>query len=220
MPLALICSPVALEEQLERTVLCRHDLERCIARTAADALLTMRTARPDLVVVDSDLPDVQALLAGLRADPTIARVPVALLAREGLGRGGAPLLDAGVNEVLTPPPGPHWDEPLLRIMPLRVRRNARYPLDVDVEVERDGSLLRVKALNLSGNGLLVRTADHFRLGENLVVSFLLPGSTERVAGHAWVVRQAAAHEYGIEFLYLEHDGLDRVRHFVATWTED
>lgn len=83
---------------------------RChIVSDAGSAVAALNGARPDLIMLDPDLPGVdgRALLQRLRADPTTADVPVVMLART------------------------HAEEQRLRAEELPVQGYARKPVDFD-----------------------------------------------------------------------------------------
>lgn len=69
------------------------------------ALETVRRLTPDLVVLDVMLPGTSGVdvLAGLRADPGLARTPVLLLTARGLGRDRAAAEAAGADRFMTKP---------------------------------------------------------------------------------------------------------------------
>ena len=67
MPLALILSLDSLERELGETVLWRRNVERRLARTLDDALRYAATERPDIIVVDHELPGAAAVVAAAAA---------------------------------------------------------------------------------------------------------------------------------------------------------
>jgi two-component system, cell cycle response regulator len=76
-----------------------------MAATGAEVMEALRRDRPDLLIADERLPDVDgvALLRQVRADPDLARLPVILLTEtcDDLGRIAA--LEAGADEFLGKP---------------------------------------------------------------------------------------------------------------------
>jgi CheY-like chemotaxis protein/anti-sigma regulatory factor (Ser/Thr protein kinase) len=104
------------------TLLCIEDnpssltlLEQILERRPAVKLLTATRGdegaelaarhRPDLVVLDLDLPDVggEQVLAALQADPLTADVPVVILTANAHARQRTRLLEAGARAYLTKP---------------------------------------------------------------------------------------------------------------------
>ncbi|MGH9247272.1 MAG: response regulator transcription factor [Acidimicrobiales bacterium] len=84
------------------------DMEGFVVRTATDgqeALDSVRTDRPDAVVVDIMMPVLSGLdfLAGLRGDPAIADVPVLLLSAKAQASDIRTGLAAGADDYVTKP---------------------------------------------------------------------------------------------------------------------
>jgi DNA-binding response OmpR family regulator len=213
MAVALLCAQRALETDLGHTMLWRHDLERHHCDHAGPALALARTLQPDLVLVDSALEHATQLVWALRNDPSTSKLPVAVLTRETLDE--LSFLDAGAIEVLKLPATPEWDERLLRLIRMPVRKQARFDIAVEVEAnDTTGRAVRVRGVNLSATGMLLESNVPMRIGDQFRLNFRLPGSAAPVTGTAWVVREAGPARFGVEFLYLEADGLERVRHLV------
>ena len=74
MAAALICSQEDLQPELGHTVLWRTGIERHVATRLEDARTMAVAVRPDIVVVDRDLPGSYELIVALREDPSLRRV--------------------------------------------------------------------------------------------------------------------------------------------------
>jgi len=98
--------------RLLRTTLGAHDYRTLEAATGAEALSAMRHHRPDLVLLDLGLPDIdgQALIAKMRA---LGPVPIVVLSSRGDEAAKVAALDAGADDYVTKPFGA--DELLARI---------------------------------------------------------------------------------------------------------
>src|SRR5574341_2122964 len=98
MPLALVCSEADLDADLSRTLLWRDGIERHEAAGFEQARLMALAARPDLVLVDRDLPRAAALVGALRQDETTRAASIAVLARGEFDTVlELELLEAGAN---------------------------------------------------------------------------------------------------------------------------
>src|SRR5882762_1595241 len=160
MAAALICSQADLQPELGHTVLWRAGIERHVARRLEEARTMAVAARPDVVVIDRDLPRAYELVAALREDPGTRRVSIAIVARGDLDPAELALLDAGANAILRLPPGPDLDERLVRLLDVPVRREARLRVELGVDTLGTGVGERVPAhaVNLSRSGILIETA--------------------------------------------------------------
>ncbi len=216
MPCALLCSHRSLEGDLGQTLVWRADFERHVAPTSHKALGLARRLAVDILLVDSDMPLAVDLVRTLRADPTTSSLSILVVSRAA-GAAEREFLDAGATEILRLPTDASWDETLLRLLPVTHRREVRHAVSVEVQAATGIPPARATSVNVSARGMLLDCPVPLRTGEQLRVTFRLPGMSKPLAGTAVVVRQAGERQWGLEFLYLDEDGLERLRRFVDTW---
>lgn len=216
MAVALLCSQADLQADLQGTVLWRTEFERHIARRLEDAQLLALTEKPDLVVVDRELPRAVDLVRSLREDPLTRQASIAIVSHGDFDPREVELLEAGANAVLRLPAGPEWDERLMRLVQVPTRAELRCAMEFDVEatVRAGAEPIRGLVLNLSLTGLLLESPVALGMGEDLDLRFRLPGAGPEVIGCGRVVRVGSGGRYGIEFYGLEGEGGDHVRRFV------
>ena len=154
---AVVVSAADLSRELRGTVLYRSNVERCPAKGLSEVRQLALAGRLDVVVVDSALPGAAALVAALRQDPATRPVAIVALGRSEFGFGHLDLLEAGANAILPLPPGADWDDRLIRLVHVPVRKSTRLPVDLAIEGGMRGGLrFPGRALNLSVNGVLHR----------------------------------------------------------------
>ena len=216
MAAALICSQTDLQPELGHTVLWRTGIERHVALRLEDARTMAVAARPDIVVIDRDLPRADELIAALREDPGTRRVSIAIVARGDLDPAELALLQAGANAILRMPPGPDWDERLVRLLDIPARRDARLPVELGVDTLGTGVGERVpaQAVNLSRSGILIETAVELGVGDELELEFSLEG--EDVLARGRVVRHGAPRLFGVQFAALPEYAAVRIQRFVGS----
>jgi two-component system, cell cycle response regulator DivK len=75
------------------------------ATRGEEAVQTARASRPDIVLMDIQLPDLDGVqvLRRLRAEATTATIPVVALTAFAMGGDGRRLLDAGFDDYVTKP---------------------------------------------------------------------------------------------------------------------
>jgi CheY-like chemotaxis protein len=216
MAAALICSQVDLQPDLGQTILWRTGIERHVVRRFEDARTMALAARPDLVVVDRDLPKADQLIASLREDPSTRCVSIAIVARGDLDPAEVALLEAGANAILRLPPGPDWDDRLLRLLDVAARRDVRLPVEFGVDTLGTGVGERVpaQAVNLSRSGILIETSAELGVGDELELEFSLEG--EALLAHGRVVRHGAPRFFGVQFAPLPDYAMVRIERFVGS----
>jgi two-component system, OmpR family, KDP operon response regulator KdpE len=98
--------------RLLRTTLGAHEYRTLEAATGAEALSTMRHYKPDLILLDLGLPDIdgQELIGEIRAK---GAVPIVVLSSRGEEGAKVKALDSGADDYVTKPFGA--DELLARI---------------------------------------------------------------------------------------------------------
>jgi CheY-like chemotaxis protein len=218
---AVVVSVADLSRDLSGTLLYRSNVERLAAAGYADVRRLAQEGRPDVVVVDSALPGAAALVASLRQDPCTRPVAIVALARSEFSFGHLDLLDAGANAILPLPPGADWDDRLMRLVHVPVRKATRLPVDIAVEGGMRGGLrFSGRALNLSVNGVLLECGQALDVGDDLRLLFQLPAGHGAVTATGTVVRLRPPQHYGIEITSVEGDGRVRIKRYVESSLPD
>lgn len=90
--------------RLLRSILTAHEHRALEAATGAEALSALRHHRPDLVLLDLGLPDIdgQALIGQIRA---LSPVPIVVLSSRGDEAAKVAALDSGADDYVTKPFG-------------------------------------------------------------------------------------------------------------------
>lgn len=216
MPSVLICAPDPLTDELHRSLLWREGIERYLANRFEDALAMAVAARPNLVVVDRDLPRALRLVEDLRKEPSTRGLSIVVLARGDLDPDELRFIEAGANAILRLPAGPEWDERLSRLLQVPRRRAVRMPVRLEFEgrSERPVETVWGAVLDVSLTGMRVECRAELGIGADLDFSFRLARGSEPIVGCGRVVRRASTGGYGVEFYGLEGDGKERIRRFV------
>lgn len=214
---AALASPSDLASELGGTVLFRRNVERVQVSRAEEVRRLADEGRLDVVVVDSTLPGAAGLVAALRQDPVTRPTAIVALGRSEFGLDHVDLLEAGANAILPLPPGHDWDDRLVRLIHVPVRRATRFPVDMALDGGlRSGVAFAGRALNLSVHGLLLECPEPLHVGEDLRFSFELPGEGGGVRGTGTVVRAESARRFGVELTHVDGDGRVRIKRYVES----
>lgn len=220
MPVVLLCTQAELEKDLGHTLLWREGVERHVAGRLEDACMMAVAAKPDVVVVDRELPRSDKLVAALRQDPSTRGLSIVVAARGDFDPAEVELLEAGANAILRLPAGPEWDERLPRLMDVPTRREARFTVHFGVdEVVGTGDPEPALAINLSMSGMLLESPIPLAVGDEIQLRFQIPESESTVATPARVVRVAAPGQYGVEFRGVDKGASGQLRAFVDAASE-
>ena len=218
---AAIAAPTDLARELGGTVLFRSNVERVLVSGVEEIRRLADEGQLDVVVVDSALSGAAGLVAALRQEPVTRSTAIVALGRWELGFDHLDLLEAGANAILPLPPGHDWDDRLVRLVHVPVRRATRFPVDIAIEGGLESGLsFTGRALNLSVHGLLLECAHCLHVGEDLRFCFAIPGGEGIVCGTGTVVRAAAPDRFGVELTHVEGDGRVRIKRYVDSGPSD
>jgi CheY-like chemotaxis protein len=218
---AVLVAPSDLVRELGGTVLFRSNVERVRAAGAEEVRRLADEGRLDVVVVDTATPGAAALVAALRQDPLTRPTAIVALGRSEFGFDHLELLQAGANAILPLPPGHDWDDRLMRLIHVPVRKATRLPVDLAIEGGlRSGLSFTGRVVNLSVHGLLLECRHALQVGEDLRLDFELPGGHGLVRGTGTVVRMASANRFGVELTHVEGDGRVRIKRYVESGGPD
>ncbi len=203
---------------LEATFLSRAECRLLTASTGLEALRVARAEKPDLIVLDIEMPEMNGIQACriLKSDAVTASVPVIVLTSMQLEDEAR---RAGANHFLRKP----IDEPTFlaevkRFLPIVERAETRVGVDIPVTLWRDGEAFEARLVNLSRTGFYVETGRHHPIGDRLEVSFSLPADPtgKPVTGEALVVRHGEdPRGFGCRFRQVSAD----TRLVVEDWVE-
>lgn len=218
MPAVLVVSSKIVDGELSQTVLFRHGVERYRARAFEEAATMALAARPELVLVDRDMPRCEDLVTRLRGDAATRALSIAIVSRGELEVYEVGLMESGANAILRLPASADWDKRLVKLMSVALRRDARFSVHLQVEDPlRDRGDAVGLARNLSAHGMLVEASVELHVHDRVVFAFRLSEKDpEKLSGHGCVARRAGDNLYGVEFEKLDHAGAARIQHFVAT----
>jgi CheY-like chemotaxis protein len=212
---AVLLSPSSLVSELGGTVLFRQNVDRVAASTIEEVRSLADGGLADVVVVDSALPNAAGLVSAIRQDPTTRATAIVALGRSEFGFDHLELLEAGANAILPLPPGQDWDDRLMRLIHVPVRKTTRFPVNLSLQGGlRSGVAFAARVVNLSVHGLLLECRHPLRVGEDVRLAFDMPQGHGLVQADGTVVRQAHADRFGIELTHVAGDGRVRIKRYV------
>jgi hypothetical protein len=212
---ALIFAQRPLDE-LHGTLIWRQDVARYHADDWQDAFGAARHLPVDVLLVDAESSGALDLVRAIRGEPLTRHISIAVLARRSAEKAFTDAFDDDSVEMLHLPPGPDWNERLVRLLRVTPRRAIRQRVDFDVYARGERSAMRIAGRDVSVGGMLVESVEEFEIGEKLRVRFSLPHAVDPLEGTAWVVRKGRPRQWGLEFLYLDGTGLDDLGRYVSS----
>lgn len=179
-----------LFRELERSFLRRAGCEVWVATSGLETLEKARTHRPDVVVLEADLPGMDGLQCcrAMKADVDLGEIPVVFVAEPG---DTDACIDAGADRVVERPARRADLVGAIReVVPLREREHERMPVTLRVDFRVGGYRERGRTKDIGRGGLFVRTEAPVEHGARIEMGIALtddPFWTARASGE--VVRR-------------------------------
>lgn len=225
LPKILLVDDTRLLLEIGRSFLANSPVTVLTASNGEECLKIMREERPDLVVLDQNMPKMTGITccAAMRRDPVLKGVPVIMISSSSSQEDRKAFRDAGCNDFLAKPlDRSAFLGTVRRFLPGIDRRDHRVPCRIPVEISINGTAVAGVIGDLSLHGLYVATDKETDAGSLLSLGFRLPTSEENhlitANGRiAWVnnrqrpVNPAYPAGFGVELLEITGEGIAMLR---------
>lgn len=206
MATILLVDDVELFLELERSFLDGTGHEILTATSAAAALATIERCKPDLILLDLFMPDMDGdeLCRRLRASEEWRSIRVVMVTAAGKDEQVQRCLEAGCDDFITKPVGKtELLEKVNRLLGyVRGRTARRAPVALKVSIQGEGRSLEAQVQDLSVNGLFARSDALLHEGTAVQLQLALPnGQSLALMGKVARLQEGAAPGMGI---YLVH----------------
>jgi CheY-like chemotaxis protein len=206
-------------EGLSGSLFNRRECVLEVASSATEAIAMAVESRPDLVLLDSAVADVELdqLVAGLAA-ACGRKVPVFLVLAEGAEHEVADAMCSGVScAIVRPLDEIELNVRICELLGITLRRHLRTFVKMKVDATVGTSTHFATISNISLSGVLIETEKPIHLGDIIKLSFFLPEDEVPITVISKVVREApgTGHAYGCQFLDLPDSGRARINEFVS-----
>lgn len=223
----LLVDDVRLFLEVEKSYLDREDCQIVVAQGGQEALKMARYMRPDLVVMDYEMPEMDgaACCMELKQDPDLWEVPVVLIINDEPGSEER-CREAGCEEVLQRPLNRReLLEVARRYLRLAGRSKPRRSACLLVRYGVEDQLsLHDYTINLSHGGLFLETSKVLPVETPLTLEFIVPGSEEEILCKgrvAWVnqggplsAKPNLPNGFGVAFNELSQGDLERLTDYL------
>ena len=153
------------------------------AFNGGDALKIMKSERPDLVVMDVNMPhmDGESCCLAIRKDPELFSTPVILVITKSGQDDMASYRKAGCDAILLKPlQRREYLNNVFALLPVIERREPRVPCRMPVTIETGAGRFQGLSHDLAVNGLYIAADCEVECGNELVLSFKLPTADDKV----------------------------------------
>ncbi|HEX2767916.1 MAG TPA: response regulator [Geobacteraceae bacterium] len=223
----VLADDVELFLMLENTFFNREEFELITARSGREVLKVIREAKPDLVFVNLEMPELNGdeCCRIVKSDDMFLYIPVIIVTPGGRREDIERCRLAGCNDIVLKPIDRHafmvTSRKFLQVRERAVQRFAvRLPVNYGVI---PGELLEGYSVDLNTDGMFLATEHPFTAETLLYVEFILPLG-ERVirckAKVAWVNSPESRRKLelpagmGLQFLDLGPDNMDAIQNYL------
>lgn len=220
----LLVDDVKVLLEVQKEFLRPSPVQILMARNGAEALELVRKEKPDLVVMDVEMPvmDGIACCAAIKGDAGLRQTPVILLSDSGSPEMAETTRGAGCDKFQQKPLfGREFLNIAHSFLPAVERRRPRIPCRVPVSVQVGGADFEGQSRDIGMNGLYVSAAAKVEQGCDIVTSFRLPSNpyamTVARGRVAWVnqadnpQRPELPAGFGVEFREITGEGVSHLR---------
>ena len=236
MPKILLADDTRLLLEICKSYLANSQVQVITAQNGEEALEITKKERPDLVVLDQNMPKMRGVdcCVAMRGDPALKNIPVLIISTSSSKADIEEFMQAGCNGFLAKPLiRQHFLAKVRAFLPAVEQRMTRIPCRTPVTMEISGSSLSGISYDISSGGLYVATDYQAAVESGISLCFRLPGKIDnplimakgRIAWLNSVLHRVNPHfpaGIGVEFLEITGEGLailrkNEIREFVESY---
>jgi CheY-like chemotaxis protein len=218
----LLVDDVKLLLEMQKKYLASSTVHILTAGDGVEALEVARRELPDLIVMDRYMPRMDGVTCttAIKGDPKLSHIPIIMASNTDNPEELEEYTTVGCSGYLSKPfDGEVFLGTLKKFLPAIERRASRIPFHAEVRLTINGAVHTGTSEDITLSGLYVATEVPVSKGEELNLSFMLPGSDTplEVRGRvAWVNsgskgRTGLKPGIGIEFLEITGQGIPFLR---------
>ncbi len=219
----LIVDDVELFIQFQVALLGRRNFDIHTARNAAGALEKARSLKPDLILLDMFMPDMNGdeVCRILKEDPQTSDIPVIIVSSGSAEMSRKATISAGCDGLLYKPVRKDVLMSVVeQLLGTSERQLARVFTRLSCNVEMGEEQFESTIHSLSGGGAFLRTDRNTIAGDIMQIRFTIPGNERQVVIRSAVVVWSRHYETtapegcGVRFLNADKESREAVHRFV------
>lgn len=219
----LIVDDVELFIQLQISYLGRNRFDIHTARSGKEALEKVQAVRPDLILLDQHMPDMEGneVCRILKADADTSAIPVVIVSSGGRESSRASSLSSGCNGLIFKPVR---KDLLLSVVEELIgetfRKTRRVQVPIPATFVFEGTQSSSKLHSLSNCGAFLAMEQYVIRGDVVQVKFILPGEDRHIevrsAAVMWsgTLGEGGPRGAGLKFLTIDLESQKRIMAFL------
>lgn len=220
----LLVDDTELFLDLEKSYLDRSSFTISTARSGPEALTAIRSSRPTLVILDLLMPgmDGDEVCRKIKSDPLTNTIPIIMVSSDQSPELRERCYAAGCDAYVGKPlKRDELLEAIEKTIVIAKRRYPRIPTHLLSDVRHDGKDRQLWVHTISKGGIFLEADPAPPVGEELDVTFSLPGVEETISAKAKVKWQGAVREdspSGVGCQFIEID--DRLAEIIGDYVNE
>lgn len=199
--------------ELEKTFLRRADCKILTATTGLEAIKVAHQEKPDIVVLDVEMPEMNGIEATriFCQTPELKDIPIVILSgtereQEALSAGARAFYKKPVDEDT-------FFKMVRTFVPIQVRQEERKELNAKCTLKHGNGTIDADLVDISTTGALVIAETPLHIGDKVHITLSVPGSKE-IKAEAHVVRDARSRKYGLGFSSISEQDVKSIKQYV------
>jgi uncharacterized protein (TIGR02266 family) len=225
----VLADDVELFLMLENSFFNRNEFELITARSGLEILKVIREAKPDLVFMDLDMPEMNGdeCCCIVKKDVMNRHIPVIIVAQGGGKEAMERCRMSGCDDIVLKPINRNkfmeTSRKFLQVQERAAQRfTARLPVNYGV---KKSELLNDYSIDLTTDGMFLATGNLFEINTLLYLKFVIPDADREIkckARVAWVNQRESPRKpllptgLGMQFLHLDKSDMDTIRDFIES----
>ena len=213
----LLVDDVKLLLEIQKKFLASSHVQILTANNGAEALETARRERPDLIIMDKYMPNIDGLTCcrRIKEDPSLSHIPIIMATNAAEDADKLEYVNAGCVDVLSKPIDCKlFLNAIKKYIPDIERRSIRIPLKIELQMLHNATNYRVTTENLSLNGIFAVTELVVSLYDEVKFTFVLPERDVPMEVKGRIVWQGKIGNdagFGAEFIEVTGQGISMLR---------
>lgn len=218
----LLVDDVELFLHLEKTILKRKSFSISTARSGTEAVQTARSLKPDLILLDMFMPDINGddVCRILKSDPDTQDIPIIIVTMDSKLGSKERCIEAGCDGFIYKPIN---KEILIATVEehlgIRKRHFRRVPTRLQCDVRMRDDDVSALIYNISQTGAFIEMDIVPEIGDKYEMKFTLPGAEEPIRTQTKVrwtgsIDKGGTPGVGVEFITIEEKEKALIRAFI------
>ncbi len=209
--------------QMEKSFLSSFNYEFLEANTGKDALEILSSEKPDLLLLDLNLPDMTGdrICSFVRNDEFLKNISIIMVTVSGQDEHREICYKAGCNDYITKPVNPNeLKYKVEKLLNIAQRLTFRILVKLSLDKGNGSQFIFGNSVNISESGLMFETQTNLEIGDLVNIEFFITSPMVNVKAKGKIVRKDTqglrkSIGYGIVFTEISEESKNNIRKMIG-----